>query len=66
MSDIKMRRTWSLSTGKMIDETDVENTPDKELNKPLSKTDNIRVELTLKNALTLFEKRGPDVAEIFS
>ena len=32
----------------------------------MGKVDDIRVELTLKNALKLFEWKGPDVVEIFS
>ena len=66
MSDIKTRRIWSLTTGRMIDEAEVEDVADKILHRPLSKPDNIRVELVLKNAMALYERRGPDVAEIFS
>lgn len=66
MSDIKMRRIWSLSTGMMIDEAGVDNTADEELHRLLEKIDSVRVELTLKDALALFERHVPDVAEIIS
>ena len=66
ISDIQHRRVWSLTTGKVIDDADIEDTPDHVLNRALSKPDTIRVEITLKGALRLFERKGPDVAEIFS
>ena len=66
MEDVKTRRTWSLTTGKLIDEVDVENTPDRILNRPMKVKDDIRVELTLKGAMAMYERRGPDVAELFS
>ena len=66
MCDIKTRRIWSLTTGRLLDEADVENVPDKVLHLRLKTRDNIRVELVLKDAIALFERKGPDVAEIFS
>ena len=66
MSDVKSRRIWSLSTGKLIDECDVEDTADSVMHRRLPHKDDIRVELTLKNALALFERHGLDVSEIFS
>ena len=62
--DVQHRKIWSLSTGKGIHECDVDDVSDEELNRKLPAKDNIRVEITLKNALTL-ERKGPDVAEIF-
>ena len=64
--DIQHRKVWSLTSGKLLHECDVNDVTDEELNKQLPAPDNIRVELTLRNALKLFERRGPDVAEIFS
>ena len=39
---------------------------DDELNRKLPDKDDIRVEVTLRNAVALFERRCPDVAEISS
>ena len=39
---------------------------DAKLNRDIGQIDDIRVELTLKNALKFFERKGPDVVEIFS
>ena len=64
--DIQHRKIWSLSTGKLIHECDIDDVPDEELNRKLPEKDNIRVEVTLRSALTLYERKGPDVAEIFS
>ena len=64
--DIQHRKVWSLTSRKLLHECDVNDVTDEELNKQLPAPDNIRVELTLRNALKLFERRGPDVAEIFS
>jgi hypothetical protein len=66
MADIQSRRVWSLSSGKLIDECNVDDVPDKVLHRALSKTDDIRVELVLKDALAMYERVGPDVSEIFS
>ena len=66
IEDISMRRVWSLSRGVLIDECDVEQTPDRVLNRQLSEPDDIRVELVLKGAQDLYLRAKPDVAEIYS
>ena len=66
ISDIESRKTWSLSTGKLIDECKVEDISESKLHRELPVPDDIRVELVLKQAEKLFERRGPDVAEIHS
>ena len=66
MVDIQHRKIGSLTTGKLLDECDIDDVPDDELNRELAEKDNIRVEVTLRNALALFERKGTDVAEIFS
>ena len=66
MSDVQYRRVWSLTTGKLLDECCIDDVPDRELHRPLREPDDIRVELTLRNAITLFKRKGPDVAEICS
>jgi hypothetical protein len=66
IGDIASRRIWSLSTGKMLDECDIDDVPDKILERKLPEPDDIRVELVLKGALDLYQRRGADVCEIFS
>ena len=66
IDDIHRRTTWSLSTGKMLDDCIVDDTPDHILNRKMGQVDNIRVELTMKNAIKMFEKAGADVSEIYS
>ena len=39
MSDVYLRRTWSLTKGKLIDECEVDNTPDSVLMRPLAEPD---------------------------
>ena len=55
-----------LSTGKIIDDCVIDDTSDLELHRVLKVVDNIRVEITLKQASKLYERVGPDVAEIYS
>ena len=66
IGDVKLRRIWSLTRGVLIDECEVENTPDSKLNRKLAQPDDIRVELVLKGAQDLYMRKGPDVAEIYS
>ena len=67
LCEIKSRRVWSLSTGKLIDECeDIEEVPDKWLNRELPYPDNVKIELTLRNAEAEYKKKNPDIAEIYS
>ena len=65
MVNIFGRKVRSLSTGKVLDDCEMHAISDDKLNRDIGKLDDIRVELTLKNALKLFERKGPDVVEIF-
>ena len=56
--DVHHRKIWSLSTGKLIHECDIDDVADEELHRRLPEKDNIMVEVTLRNALTLFERKG--------
>ena len=66
MMDVHRRVIRSLSTGKVLDECIVDEINDDVLHRPLKEEDNIRVELTMKGALKLFEMKGPDVVEVYS
>lgn len=66
MDDIFKRKIWSLSTGKVIDECEVDNVGDKELEREMKEVDDIRVELTLKDAVSLYQRKGPDIIELYS
>ena len=66
IADIHSRRVWDLNTGKLIDDCILDDTPDQIINRQLDEATNVRVELTLKGALDMFLKKGPDICEIFS
>ena len=66
IEDIQSRRVWSFTKGRLIDECDIEQTPDRILNRELESPDDIRVELVLKGAHKLYERKGPDIAEVYS
>ena len=56
----------SCKTGKIIDECIPDEVPDAALHRWMTKPEDIRVELVMKDAAKMFEKVGPDVSEIFS
>ena len=66
MDDILRRKVWSFSTSRVLDDCETDNVSDDKLNRDIGQADDIRVELTLKNALKLFERKGPVVVEMFS
>ena len=66
MCDIQHRKIWNLTSGKVLDECYVDDVSDKWLHRELERPEDIRVEVTLRNAMEMFEKKGPDVVEIFS
>ena len=66
MCEVHRRVTWSLSTGKMLDDCLVDQTQDEELHRQLKSPDDVRVELTMKDALKMYEVKGADVSEIYS
>ena len=66
MFDIARRKIWSLSKGKLLDDRFVDDVPDHELHRKLDEPDDLRVEVTMRNAQDVFERKGPDMAEIFS
>ena len=41
--DIFRRKVWSLSTGKVLDDCETDNTPDDKLNRDIGKVDDTRV-----------------------
>ena len=61
-----MRRIWSLKTGRLLDECDVELVDDRLLHRELIEPQDIRVELTLKGAVKMYERAGADVCEVYS
>ena len=56
--------TRSLSTGKAIDECDVQNAPDEALHRKFATTCDIEVILVMEGAIDMYERRGCDIAEI--
>lgn len=65
MCDVQHRKIWSLSTGKFLDECYVDDVSNDPLHRELGRPEDIRVEITLRDAVEMYEKKGPDVAEIF-
>ena len=66
MADVHRRITRSLTTGKVIDDCIIKDTPDKILHRRMKDADDIRVELVMEGALKLFEEVGADVSEVYS
>ena len=66
LEDVHRRVIRSLSTGKVIDDCVVEDTPDDVLNRYLRHPDDLRVELTMRGGLKMFENKNADISEIFS
>ena len=61
------RRTiWNLRTGKVIDECIVDDIPDEILHRELKQEEDVRVELVMKDALSMYERKGADIVELFS
>ena len=66
MSDIVTRVIRDASTGKVIDESIIDDTPDDILHRKLQVPRDIRVEVTVRKAQKMFEAKGADIAEIYS
>ena len=66
MCDVQSRLIRSLKTGRVLDECDIEDTPEEVMHRDMAEMQDIRVELTLKNALESYRMKDGDVAEIFS
>ena len=64
--DVHRRTIWSLSKGRIIDDCIVDDVADEVLNRWLLEPDDIRIELTMKDALDMYQRVGADVAEIYS
>ena len=66
MKEVHRRTIRSLTTGTVIDDCVVEDTPEEVLRGRMKRADNIRVELTMKGALKMYEAKGADVSEVYS
>ena len=64
--DIYRRVVRSLSSGKVIGDCIVDDVSDKELRRKSPSADKVRVELTVRNALSLYQVKGADVVEVYS
>ena len=65
-SDIQRRVVRSLTSGKVIDDCIIDDVGDRELRRGIGKHDNLRVELVVKEALSMYQRKGADVVEIYS
>ena len=66
MEDVQKRVIRSCKTGNIIDECTPDDVPDEALHRWMISPEDIRVELIMKNAAKMFERKGPDIAERFS
>ena len=66
MGDVATRVVRDAKTGKVIDESVVEDTPDDVLHRQMPYPRDIRVELTMRKAQNMFEESGADISEIDS
>ena len=64
--DVHRRVVRSLTTGKVIDDCIIDDVSERVLRRPLPEPDNIRVELIMKNALAMYQRKGADVVELCS
>ena len=56
----------SLAAGKVIDDCVVDDVTDSVLNRHLPYPEDVRIELTMKGALAMYEEKGADISEMFS
>ena len=66
ISDVHSRTVWSLSKGKVIDDCLVDDVSDEVLNRNLDGPDDISIELSMEDALSMYERSGEDMADIYS
>ena len=66
IEDVHRRTIWSLSKGRVIDDCIVDDVADATLNKWLGEPDDIRIELTMKDSMAMFQRTGADVSEVYS
>ena len=66
MSEISSRTMRRVRSGKVIDECNPEDVPDVELHRSLPEPMDIKVEVQVRDAPRMFQRQGPDVADIFS
>ena len=65
-NDIYRRVVRSLSPRKVIEYCFVDDVSDKELRRKSPSADKVRVELTVRNALSLYQVKGADVVDVYS
>ena len=64
--DVYRRVVRSLTTGKVIDDCVVGDVSDQMLRRVIPAPDNLRVELIMNNALSMYQRKGADVVELYS
>ena len=65
-SDVHRRIVRSLTTGKVIDDCLTDDVGDAKLHRLLPGSDNVRVEHVMKKALSMYQRKGAEVVELFS
>ena len=65
IQDVHRRIVRNLTTGKVIDDCVIEDTPDRILHRRMKDADNIRIDLIMEGALKMYEESGADVAKVY-
>lgn len=65
-SDVQRRVVRSPTSGKVIDDCVVDDTADSTLRRSMPMAENIRVEITMNNALSFYQTKGADVVNIYT
>ena len=66
IQDVHRRTVWSLSKGRVVDDCIIDDVPDHMLNRYLEEPDDIRVELIMKQAVSMYMRKNAEVVEVYS
>ena len=66
MEDLHRRTVWSLSKGRVIDDDIVDDVTDHMLNRFVDAPDNIGVEITMKDVISMYYRIDAGVTEVYS
>lgn len=64
--DVHRRAIRSLATGEVIGGCVVDDTDNKMLRRRIPFPDNVRVELIMRYALSMFQRKGADIVDLYS
>ena len=65
-SEVHRRVVRSLTSGKVIDDCVIDDVSDEQMRRRLPEPEDVRVELTMRQAIAMYHCKGADVVELFS